>query len=303
MQRVTNYQQSRQFTNSLHEIQTKLAQTNRRLATGRQINSPHENPVGTAQAMKLDAQIGELKQFQRNVQFAGNFVSASDDALNRAGEYLHRVRELAVQGATATADPQARATIAAELASLKQQLMQVGNTKHNGQYIFSGTDTDTPAYATNTYGGDPTGTINRRISPGVTVALNVNGQQVFGASTGVTYATQNTFDMIDQLVTDLTSGVAADVEDVRLNGISAVDTALGRVLNQRANLGATAKRLDSTGERLKDMTLRLTEARSRLVDADLAQTYSDLQTQNTMYQSALASGARLTQTSLLDFLR
>ena len=34
----------------------------------------------------------------------------------------------------------------------------------------------------------------------------------------------------------------------------------------------------------------------------MAKTYVEFQTQNTMYQSALAAGTRIMQTSILDFL-
>ena len=57
-----------------------------------------------------------------------------------------------------------------------------------------------------------------------------------------------------------------------------------------------------THERMTDLEMRISEARSQIADVDMAKAYMEFQTQNTMYQSALAAGSRIMTTSLLDFI-
>jgi flagellar hook-associated protein 3 FlgL len=115
-------------------------------------------------------------------------------------------------------------------------------------------------------------------------------------------AATSTFDLLDDIVNDLTSGIPADRAKLGTLDLTALDSHFDNILQQRANLGATAARLEVTRDRLSVLELRVTDARSKLADTDMAKAYMEYQSQDTMYQSALAAGARIMQTSLLDFL-
>jgi flagellar hook-associated protein 3 FlgL len=52
-----------------------------------------------------------------------------------------------------------------------------------------------------------------------------------------------------------------------------------------------------------DKVDNLTQQLSDVEDIDLPQTITDMQLQQTAYQAALAAGAKVVQSSLIDFLR
>lgn len=81
-----------------------------------------------------------------------------------------------------------------------------------------------------------------------------------------------------------------------------VDLAQQQVLDSRAEVGASMVRFELTQGRLEDERDQVTELRSGIEDADLAEVATRLQLQQTTLQAALAVTARLLQTSLLNFL-
>ena len=70
-----------------------------------------------------------------------------------------------------------------------------------------------------------------------------------------------------------------------------------------AQVGARVNRLETQQTRLKDLELNVEDLLSKTEDADMAKAMVDFSMQQSIYQSALQSGARVLQPSLLDFLR
>ena len=67
-------------------------------------------------------------------------------------------------------------------------------------------------------------------------------------------------------------------------------------------LGSTSQRLNSAAERTMGVELQLESLLSSITDADYAEVALDLARSDLSLQVAQASGARLIQTSLLNFL-
>jgi flagellar hook-associated protein 3 FlgL len=81
-----------------------------------------------------------------------------------------------------------------------------------------------------------------------------------------------------------------------------VDSDQTRLLGARGSLGAQLQSLDQLDSRMADELAQLTLDTTQLVDADLSETVTKLAAQQTALQAALASGGRLLQGSLLDYL-
>lgn len=301
--RITNLQMTRQFLTDINSVQNRMAESQRRMSTGQRINVASDDPFGTAQAMSFDGQLRDIEQFQRNVGDAMGFMNTAESSLSSVTGALQRIRELMVQASNSTNSQSALNSIAAEITQLKSVVRDAANHKYGDDYLFSGTASSTEPYPapTNAFAGN-TQAINRRISPGLQMQINLSGPQVFGTTTGATPAQMGLFDLIDQVVADLQSGSPAQMQQLRTDDLQALDVHLNNVLQQRATLGSNTRRLETTQERLADLNLRITESRSNVVDADMAKTYMEFQTHNTMYQAALSAGSRMMQTSLLDFL-
>jgi flagellar hook-associated protein 3 FlgL len=74
------------------------------------------------------------------------------------------------------------------------------------------------------------------------------------------------------------------------------------LLRWRSEVGAKVNRLEMTRERMTDFRINLQRLLSQTEDIDLAQVVMELKMEENAYRTALASGARIIQPSLLDFL-
>lgn len=85
--------------------------------------------------------------------------------------------------------------------------------------------------------------------------------------------------------------------------ISEIQGAQSSVLNLETKIGTTENRLDLIDGRYDTSTANYTEMKSNATDADMTESITKLMTARTVYSAALAAGAEIVQTSLLDFLR
>jgi flagellar hook-associated protein 3 FlgL len=301
--RITSNMISRSVLNDLNEVSQRLAKTQQRMSSGKQITRASDDPYGTSRALTLRGDVAGTQQYQRNVNEATAWQNVTDAALSKVTEAIHRARELAIQGASDSAGPSARAAAAAEIDQLIASVKQEANASYGGRYVFSGTSTNVRPYDVNgadAYAGDA-GTVAREIGPGVSVQVNVLGSDVLGQ--GQPAADGKLLNVLRDISDHLKSGTVADANTLRSADLKGLDTNLDLISQARATVGATTNRLESADSRLQEVEESLTKLLTDVEDADMAKTYVDFSMQQSVYRSALQAGGNIVQQSLLDFLR
>lgn len=299
MIRTTNHQAAVHVLEDLQRVSANLQATQRKLSTGKEISQVEDDPVGAGRAMFLRSQISDVQQYQKNINEALGFQDASESSMSAVQDIMKRAKELVVQAGNGTLDQTGLNNIAAEIKQLVEAARQSMNGTYAGRYLFSGTATLTapfPAPAL-TYAGDAN-TMQRVIGQGEQVDLNLRGWEAF--SVPPTAAGQNVLQLLDKVATDLQAGNRAALGGPDLQG---VDAMLDQLSASRAQVGARVNRLETQQTRLKDLELNVEDLLSKTEDADMAKAMVDFSMQQSIYQSALQSGARVLQPSLLDFLR
>lgn len=272
----------------------RLAKVQEQLSTGRVINRPSDNPTGTTASMRLRSSLADQAQYSRNAQDGLGWLTQVDSALESVTSTVKRARDLALQGANASASGTvAREALAVEVEGLRAELVSRANTRYLDSPVFGGVTAGTQAYdAAGNYVGT-LGDVNRRIADGVTVKVDVDGPSVFGD--GAT----SVFAELDALATALRAGDQAGIS-------AAINTLNARgdtVTSARTAAGARYQRLEQADQIAFDAGISLKNQLSTIENADLAETTVDLKLQEVAYQAALAATSRVTQPSLLDFLR
>lgn len=306
--RITNQMLTANLLRNLQRNVERLARNNEMLATGRRISVPSDDPVGIGRSEFLRTALVENEQYAANAAEAYSWLEATDAALDQMGNVLHKARELAVYGANGSLSGEARQALAKEVNQLLQQAVQVANSDYGGRFIFAGFQTrpNPPAYtapytgipagpswaAVNYNGGPATDAMEYEISQGVTLRVNVTGEQAFGPGGN------DLFTALIGLRDHLTANDAAAVS----NDIAVLDGFMDNLLQWRAEVGARMNHLEATQDRLSAQKVNLTRLLSQVEDADMAQVIMDLKMQETIYRAALDSGARIIQPTLLDFL-
>lgn len=286
--RITN---SMLTTRTLRDLQANfdaMAKAQEVTSSTKRLNRPSDGPADVQQAIKMNDSLAAIAQYLRNIGTAQMSTSGADTALASAGDAVQRLRELTVEAQNGTMSASNRTSMAQEVQQLTDQLVSMANTKVGNDYVFSGQKTSTAPYANATaaYAGD-SGQIGARVSPGVTIGINITADKVFAPALAAA----------TQLASDLASGSAPSA-----GTLSAMDGALDAILAGRAQIGAVDNRLSDTQTFLQSSQFTVTSTLSHLEDADMASAITEVASRQTAYQAAIKVNASILQQSLINEL-
>ncbi|MFM5954947.1 MAG: flagellin [Novosphingobium sp.] len=261
--------------NASNSASKMLGTAMERLSTGKRLNSAKDDAAGLAIATSMTAQVRGMNQGIRNSNDGIALAQTAEGSLSEVTNMLQRVRELAVQSASGTyQDATDRTYMQTEVDQLTAQIGQViTNTKFNGVALFDGSTT------------------------AVTVQTGANGS-----------------DTVDLTMADLTAlsanGGAAGSYDVSTAAsantvLATLDTELDSISSARAGLGAGQNRLESVVNNLTNNVTNLSDARSRIEDADYSSETTAMAKAQILSQAstAMIAQANQSQQNVLSLLR
>ncbi len=109
----------------------------------------------------------------------------------------------------------------------------------------------------------------------------------------------NIYFVLDKTVSLLRGGDTDELSGM----ITRIQEAQSRVLSFQTVIGASGKRMSLISSRYDSSERNCKQMQSDAIDADMAESLTNLSTARTVYSAALAAGAKIIQTSLVDFLR
>lgn len=280
-------------------LQTRLERFERaqsQLGSGKAILTPSDDPASANRGLVLRASMRAREQEARNGADALSWLNLADSKLQGATTRLHRARDLAVAGAS-DQDAVSRRAMAIEIATIREELVGIANSRHAGRPLFTGfadgvaVDRDAGDWR---YRGD-TGVITRRVSEHDVVQVNVTAADVFGFDG----EGGDLFSLLDTIEQALLDG-RPEVVSARLADL---DVALERIADQLSQVGAATNRVDAVMSRNQEEQLAIRSELAVTEDVDVSSAVMELQTQEVGYQATLAALSRVLQPSLVDFLR
>ncbi|GAA0472237.1 flagellar hook-associated protein FlgL [Alkalibacillus silvisoli] len=299
--RVTQGMLNNSMLHNLRQNNAEMHRSMEQLSTGKKINRPSDDPVVAMRGVDYRSELSKVEQFERNMSEVRSWMDTSDDAMNEAGQSLHRVRELVLQANNDTYEDEERANMASEVKEITNHLKEIANSKVNNRYIFNGQNTVEPRFDAD--GELIEDNINNdavmiEVSDGVKVRANIDASNAFS---------EDLFESLDGIVSALENGDLeedADDGDATLNEyIGQLDNHFQSLVNERADLGARMNRIDLIENRLTQQNVTTSDLLSKNEDADIAEVIMNLQMQENVHRSSLAAGARILQPTLMDFLR
>lgn len=167
----------------LLQRQQQLARTQQEMISGTKLIHAADDPAAVATAQRLDHAVASLEQFDRNSGLVEHRLRLQEEALNDVGDNLIRARELAIQANSAALSDNDRASIAAELRSLREELIGVANRDDGaGRRLFAGTRDGIQPFADTgagvVYAGDD-GRNQVDVAPDISVADADPGSDIF----------------------------------------------------------------------------------------------------------------------------
>lgn len=291
--------QSMVSSNSLRNISNsynKLASLNNQVATGKKITKPSDDPVVAMKGMYYRSNLNSVEQYKRNLSELHLWMDNSEAGIEQATSGLDRVRELVLQGKNDTNGGDERAAIAKEISQIKDDLVNVANTKVSGKYLFHGTDVSNPLVTNGTpptvaaNASDPLiDNYNVEISQGITMKANISPSTF----------NQETFNVLQEIEDKFANNDTEGMDDL----LERLDNVIDSMNSERADLGARSNRLEMVESRIDAQEVMATKVLSDNEDVDMELAITQLSVQESVHNAALSIGARLIQTSLIDFLR
>ena len=299
----------------LGKNQSALQKSLTRLASGKKIIAPYDDPGSLSVSMKLQASINRLAGAENNVKNAISFLEVQDGIMSFAGRIVDRMAELK---GLSSQDPmkssQDQASYNDEFKDLQVQLYQMSQQTFNGVSLFarystdangqvvvsSSTETvfrgDTSQDNTLTIFTSSDGSTGSRVSVHKSAylsALTINtgasdlSVSVWGASDKYNATTNATGQVFSFAATSLAATFTLDQISV---GVFA--KALENIASLRAQNGGTMSRLTFSAEMISQMRTNMKAALGRIVDVDIAAESTELAKNNVLVQ---ASAAMLSQ--------
>jgi len=183
--RITNQIQQSNALQNIFRITEDLFAANQRIATGKRINKPSDDPLGIQDTLTLRSSIAQIQQFGRNIDNNRLFLNSADSSLDSVGLGISRALELAQSGLGPSSDAQTRTNIAQEVQAILDQAIQEANTQVKGHFIFGGTDLLNAPYQANgsglgaVYSGN-SDTLEVEVGANLTIPITRPGSAVFG---------------------------------------------------------------------------------------------------------------------------
>jgi flagellar hook-associated protein 3 FlgL len=287
------------INNSLSMLQRSESE----LASGKTIQEPSDNPYGASRAIELQSSIDGMSAYSANAQDGISWTQTASSALNNINEVGQRVHELLIQASNDVNNPIDRTAIAEEVEQLTNTVKQDANTQYAGQYIFSGTLTNTPPYkagAQDEYQGNA-GTITRSIGPGASVVVNTNISSVLG--NGQESGDGKLLDTLRTITEHLRGATPEDVQALGTTDLQNLEGNLSGLLTMQAGVGAVTDQMQTAASRMEDLQDTATQTLSNTQDADLAKVTTEYSNEQAAFNAALRAGASIVQQSLLEFLQ
>jgi len=286
--RVTNKMMADTINAQLMRQTEQMAKTQERIVTGKRINRASDDPAGMSSALSYRKTIASLEQYNDNIANGKLHIDTVDNLLDMVTGMLREAKEVAFDTA-----PDMRTELAADVAALRDQVLQMANYQIDGKYIFSGDTTNTAPYTSATwlYNGDA-GTKDVIIGENLSVNMTADGRAIFGPDGN------NVFDIMNALEAALLLPDPVAIE----NQIAQLESATDRIDTVRAQNAGVYKRLEATENHYAYFKVNVQEMLSKTEDADISEAIINFQVQQTTYESTLATSSMILQKSLIDFL-
>ena len=298
----------------LGKNQSALQKSMTRLASGKKIIAPYDDPGSLSVSMKLQASINRLGGAQNNIRNGISFLEVQDGLLAFAGRILDRMAELK---GLSSQDPMKssldQASYNDEFKDLQVQLFEMSKQTFNGVSLFAQFATDNATGLVNSQEVQFRGSNSQDNTLTIFTSSDGNdGSKVSLSKSALLSAltinagslNASLFSTADNSQAVGASGrftfASARVEDTMdLNQISVgvFTKALENIASLRAENGGTMSRLSYSDEMISQMKSNMKAALGRIVDVDIAEESTNMAKYNVLTQASAAMLAQANSTT------
>ena len=231
-----------------------------RMTTGFKINNAKDDAAGYNIMDTMTAKIGSYNVAADNCQLGLDMLTTAEENYALITEHLQRIRDLTVQASNDTYSTNSLKAIRAELIARMEEINRVAAiAEYNGFYLMNGDIEDDLRIQASLNGDDNSGIT---LSKSLFAEVKCSDLMAIASATEIT-AIASCFAKVDK------DGLIQD-ENASMY-LTAIDKAILNIADRVTNLGAAQNRLESAMTAIDTSVQQLTNSRSSIRDADVAE--------------------------------
>lgn len=249
----------------LQKQEQKLTHSQEALASGSRIVNASDDAAGLAISENLRGQIAGIHMAKQNANNAESLIQTSEGGLNEINNILIRLRELGVQAASDTVSEKERGFIDKEAQQLLQESDRIAkSTRFGERKLLDGS------------GGELEFHVGAYSDPDENVIRYSMDADATNSALGI-------------------DGISLTDKDGARDSLDAVDSAVEKLGQMRADFGAVQSRLHSTVSNLGVQDENLSAAKSQISDADIADESAKMASAQVLRSASIAVLAQANQ--------
>ena len=292
--RITQTMMTQQFLSNITNDNQRMSQLEQELSTGKQLNSPSDNPLAVSQDMGIRAILSQTQGYQSTISAGLTWMNNTTGALQSMITGLQTIRTQVVEGINATSQtPAVQQALAQTVQQLTAGVYQTLDSQQGNRYLFGGKQTGTAPTASLS---GASGALNYQVANNNTIQVNVTASSLFLTTpAGAANTLQQTLtNIVSDLQAGNTQGLQSDLADLSAN--------LNNVVNANADLGTRINRLTALQNQMAQYSTTMTNQKGVIEDANMAQVITQFNTDQTVYTAALKMGSQILLPTLASFL-
>lgn len=320
--RVTSALTNSNLVFSMQNSYSNYAKLTTQLSSGKKINSMLDDPTQSVNLVNSKRELTRIDTWNNNIKSLKNEIGQATDTLDLLLESGQRAKDLATSVSNNIYNNGSLKAVKDELEQIIGSVVSNANTKYDGKYIFSGTNTQTQPYSIEyavdnngnktdeivgiKYNGtDKNGDWKRslEIADGVFQQGNVLGIETLGEySNGNSEGIMGCLMEFKNTVSDILENKAGvDYSDIS-KLLDKFTTSIDRVAQSSSKLGGISNKLDMAQNSLENNSMNLKDKISGIEDLDLTQAITDWYSSQSAYQASMKVFTAFNSMSLLNYM-
>ncbi|HOV89823.1 MAG TPA: flagellar hook-associated protein FlgL [Syntrophorhabdaceae bacterium] len=294
--RITDSLKYAILNKNLARIKQQIDTTQNKIASGKRITTPSDDPVSASSGIGLEAEKNMNNQYIRNLERLKTLGGFYDTGITSIHDLLTKAKEIAITQASSTMDDKTRKSSAEEIKGIIEQLVTIGNTKIGNSYIFGGEKagvvpfTLESDYAVTFNGSENVSSVY--VDKGTKEASGISGYKVF-------ISDNNIFDGLKKLK----DGLEANDQSKIAKSLDDLEAALSKTQANISHVGTYVSKIQSYIEYKDTRNLDIDGSLSQMMDVDIAQAVTEFNALSTAYEAMLYSMAKIQNLSVLNYLQ
>lgn len=333
MTRVSENSQTSALKYSINRTKEKMENLQMKGTTLKNISKPSDDPLSNVEALSLSSTTNDNAQYAKNADFALLTLSVTEKAVEELTDIVAKAKEIAISQSSDFFNADVRKNVSSEISQLYNQALAIANKKVGIKHIFSGYNTlAVPFDGKGNYQGDG-GHITLEIARDFFVPINLTGEEVF-FSDEEAHAVENPLEKLKQFdkaqvpqinrelaseenpdtgfktrdnifsqLQALTSGLENNDPKMIQGLLEKFDQSTTRLITLRTKIGSIVNSVESSKSMMEKENIDHISRRSNLLDADVADLFSDINKQHAILKTTYQSAQGAMNQTLMDFLR